>query len=338
MDPGQNFAARVDGFRRWERGPVGIVLGSGKYGTVFKVEHGAMKESTIKRDKTSLVKQLHREHISGILQSLLVFNKVTPHLPVHFGFHFVPSPEGAITRFYMEEFHGSLASLASQILFTPRDWHVTAFQIISPLTVLANVFLVSHNDLYPRNVLVNRIEFTRNVTYQIGAHTYSVPWPFMLALTDFGLSSSTVLGGTTLPELAMGLAPSTLPKRFGSQPSQRHILYYKELPQFSRDMYTLLKWFAFPMKTFPRPPPVVKNWATRSLEWIDERQQDLKDPQPLLDFVYYLFADWICRVDAPDYVFSGCTDEKDALYDRASFVLESLTRSTSSPSRDSSRK
>jgi serine/threonine protein kinase len=280
-------------FVEWEKGERADLLGSGKYGKVFRVSGGSartvVKECVVRSSRTGMRRQAFREHAIGILQTLLALEGCTPHLPLHFG-AWVSVEAGRLHgRMYMEEHDGSLRTLGREVLRRDEDWVCLAFQVTSTLVTLAEALQLTHNDLYPRNVLISRHP-PKTVTYRFPAAAYSLEWNFFVALTDFGIASS-LLMGCSAPEIAEVLKKTSQPIRnFGSVAPSRHILEYRWLPPFSRDLYTILKWIRFPSTQLPLAPRVVALWAQAMLLHLDTHQASLDAPSGLHCAFSHLFS------------------------------------------------
>ena len=251
--------------KTWRPGERGELVGEGKYGQVYRCGPGAVaKDLDVAR--RSRREQAYREHVVGLLQTLLVLSRVTPHLPLHYGALWGQRR----MELHMEAFDVSL-DRAGACLVDEEAWVSLFFQVWSALLALAFVFGVAHNDLYPRNVLLRAAPATAPVCYEVLGRRYKVPLPFFAALTDFGVASCP-WGG----EHAVRPSPLGAPPDLGSLPPSRHVLQY-DLPVFARDPYSLLKWAAFPNRSLPTAPSKVVGWARAGLTRLDERREDCRD-------------------------------------------------------------
>jgi serine/threonine protein kinase len=193
---------------------------------------------------------------------------------------------------FMEEFAGSLVDLSKHILLKAEDWQILLFQVLSPMLVLATVFGISHNDLYPRNVLIHAQSCRGPVTYCLGEKTYVMHWPFFAAVTDFGIASAQTLFGEhgKAPEVAQAIAGACVADDFGLRAPKEHILRFKTLPIFSRDIYTVLKWTMHSSTSMPRAPDVIRRWAAAGLSLVDALRSTLSEPQGLQHVFESLFS------------------------------------------------
>lgn len=223
-------AARAQDFYDWRAGEPQVHIGSGKYGRVYSSGRSAVLKESVTR--AGLCKQAFREHVMGLLQTLLVLQACTPHLPLHYGTSIVA--EGVLMRghMYMERFEGSLIDLRG-CLRTESDWLSLLFQLLLTFVALALLFGVTHNDAYPRNILINSQSSAPRVIYRCQEKSYALEWSFMAALTDFGIATTPLLmGHRSAPEVAERLEALELPPDFASTPPRHHILRYKSLPLF----------------------------------------------------------------------------------------------------------
>lgn len=273
-------AERLNKLRGWQcRELPSVKIGEGKYGTVYRSPSGGgvLKESVTVGTHLGKCRQALREHAISLLQTLLVLEGCSPHLTLHYGADLSTAGPHFLGRMFMEEFAGSLADLGQQVLLTPAHWQVLLFQVLSPMLALGTVFGIAHNDLYPRNILV-RLQSTEGpISYRIGLQTYVMDWPFFVAVTDFGIASARDLFGAegAAPEVARGIEDEAVSPNFGFLPPRLHILRYKALPIFSRDVYTVLKWTLFQSKPLPRAPDAVRRWASAGLSLLDALRHTL---------------------------------------------------------------
>ena len=285
-------AKRVRDLYDWRLGQAQERIGAGKYGRVYSVGPGcaAILKESVTRRRAGMCKQAFREHIIGLLQTLLVLEACTPHLPLHYGAAIAAGGRCMRGRMYMERFEGSLVDLGG-CLGAEADWLSLLFQLTSTFAALALLFGVTHNDAYPRNILISPRARARRVVYRCQGRSYVLHWPFLAALTDFGIATSPLLmGKRTAPEVSEHLSNLEVPSNFASCPPQHHILKYKSLPLFSRDVYTVLKWTCFADSHLPAAPPAVRLWARTCLHLLDEVRENLSEPQGLVRFFHAIFA------------------------------------------------
>ena len=278
-------------------------IGSGKYGRVYSSGRSAVLKESVTR--AGLCKQAFREHVMGLLQTLLVLQACTPHLPLHYGTSIVA--EGVLMRghMYMERFEGSLIDLRG-CLRTESDWLSLLFQLLLTFVALALLFGVTHNDAYPRNILINSQSSAPRVIYRCQEKSYALEWSFMAALTDFGIATTPLLmGHRSAPEVAERLEALELPPDFASTPPRHHILRYKSLPLFSRDAYTVLQWTCFDPR-LPRAPPAVQLWARSALRLLNEIRESLKEAEGLARFFHAIFSSsWLATCGLPPLEVDG---------------------------------
>lgn len=295
MDDASSRSSRIASVFAWQQGPRADLLGSGKYGQVFRVagpSNSVVKESLVRSQKEAPRRQAFREHVIGLLQTLLVLQHHSPHVPVHFAMSIGIDEARALSgRMYMEAFDGSLQDCAQDVLHESAEWISMAFQVSSALVVLADMLHLTHNDLYPRNVLVRaRGCLGPPVHYLLVGKRYTLRWPFLAVLTDFGIASSALLmDQEAAPEVAASLPSVPVPRAFGEARGGVHILRYKALPAFSRDAYTLLRWIYHGAKGLPAPPERVAAWAGAGLHTLDSHRELFASPQGLVALFQNLF-------------------------------------------------
>ena len=341
-------SSRIASVFAWKQGSRADLLGTGKYGKVFRVKgpsDSVVKESVVRSPKDGPRRQAFREHVIGLLQTLLVLRRHTPHVPVHFATSIGLDAKRALQgHMYMEAFDGSLQDCGAGVLRGAGEWLSLAFQVSSALVVLADMLHITHNDLYPRNVLVRaRACVGSPVLYSLAGRRYLLRWPFLAVLTDFGIASSELLMGQDgAPEVAASLPDTPVPAAFGEARGGVHILRYKELPTFSRDAYTLLRWMRHGAKGMPAPPEPVVTWAAMGLRAVDSHRQIFKSPRGLVVLFHSLFdASTLCscglagpllpREPAADdtgpeemYSYHATEEERDAVLSRAEDLLRQL--------------
>ena len=256
---------RLAGFHAWTETPLQERIGSGKYGEVFVSGAAAAKRLDLRGRSRGSRRQAFREHVVGLLQTLLLLERATPHLPWHYGARFDVEPEGLGLSLFMERFDLSLAAAAP----LPQDaWRPLLFQLLHAVGCLSFVFGVSHNDAYPRNILLRRYATPRRVRYEVFGRPYEVEAPFLAAVTDYGIASGELLGAPGAPEVA-SKGPLIAPgPRFSVVPPREHILRY-DLPPYSRDAYTLLKLPVYGSSEVPPAPLEERLWGLWALSRVD---------------------------------------------------------------------
>lgn len=305
---------RLQKLLRWDGGrSLGHMIGSGKYGKIYLCGsslEAVLKETWTSGKKPSSCKQAFREHVIAILQTLLVLDAQTPHLPLHYGACINACRGQMQGHMYMEKFDGSLQDLGHVCLLHAVDWAALAFQLMYSLVVLSELFHLVHNDLYPRNVLISCDVAAPAVRYRVDGRLYSVPWRHFAALTDFGIASSgELLGCRSVPEVADRLVSSPPDEHFGDEAPTKHILRYVSLPAFSRDAYTLFKWIRFPTKSLPPPPCTVRRWAAACLRLMDETREELAEPSGLRAIFHTIFGqEWMTQHELPPFAVADDDD------------------------------
>lgn len=288
---------RVYAFQTWKNAPdVLKLIGSGKYGTVYSVgEAYVLKRSSTSSQRRSMCKQALREHTIGLLQTLTVLEGCMPHLPLHYGVSI--SARGSLMEgeMYMEQFSGSLVDVGAACLHKSSDWMCLAFSVLSSCAALALLYGISHNDLYPRNVLLRQDTQATSVVYACDGVLYKMSWPFLAVVTDFGVATSTKLMGQRFaPEVADSMSCIQASPNFGQLVPEQHILKYGNLPYFSRDNYTVLKWLRFQSTNLPPLPQEVQQWASISLQLLDNTRHTLHTAPGLMRYFHSIFAtDWL---------------------------------------------
>jgi hypothetical protein len=190
---------------------------------------------------------------------------------------------------HMELFERSLASEAAALLASPSDWASLLFQVLHGAASASFVFGICHNDVYARNVLVRRCP-PRHVTYEIEGRGISFRADFLAVLTDFGIASGELLGAPLAPEVAVEKSlPAVAARRaFAFVAPERHILHY-DVPPFSRDTYTALKWPVYGTPELPAAPINVRAWALFGLHRVDASLAAFRDQRAPARFLADLF-------------------------------------------------
>ena len=95
-------------------------------------------------------------------------------------------------------------------------------------------------------VLINLHNQRKYMSYEVSNDAIEVATPFMIVLTDFGIASSDlILGQMTKPEITQRIPSENIGPNFFIERSKCHILRYKALKPFCRDLTVLLKWCLF---------------------------------------------------------------------------------------------
>jgi len=270
-----DHSSRRRRYETWRESKAQDLLGVGRYAQVFRAgPDAAVKVVSLQGSSRHARKQAFREHVVGLLQTLLLAARATPHLPWHFGTTFSLSPRRTVAL-HMELFDGTLATGGAAVLRSPGLWLALVFQVLHACAVLGDVFGVTHNDAYPRNVLLRRCP-TQTATYELAGGEVAFRAPFLAALTDFGIASGELLGAPLAPEVAAlkGLAsahPPSAPAPRAFLPPDRHVLHYALRPE-ARDFYTVLGWTTFGHEGLPPPPLNVRAWALQATRLLDAEQ------------------------------------------------------------------
>lgn len=257
----------------WEEASLEEVIGRGRYAQVHRAGGAAVKVLRLSGCTRRARLQAYREHVVGLLQSLLLADRVTPHLPWHFGVTFGGAPEHAV-RLHMEMFERTLEEAGTDVLTTPQAWVELAFQVLHACAALTCIFGVTHNDVYPRNILLRRCG-PQTVSYEVLRTRIWYRASFLSALTDFGIASGELLGAPLAPEVAStkGLPSASREALRAPEPRafklpQQHILCYALRPG-ARDFYTVFGWLTFGASGLPPPPLSVRVWALSATRQLD---------------------------------------------------------------------
>lgn len=290
-----------------------ILLGEGKYGKIYADGTGVVtKEVTARGNKRGMASPF-REKIVAILQSLLVMRNTSPHFPLHYGFEMTPIPNSlkCNVSYLIEEWESSLENIGMQLLANDQtSWVHMVFQIMSAITTYSTVFDISHNDLYPRNILVKRFAQPEPYVYDIFGTRYEARYRFILAITDFGIASSTLMGNADhCAEVAASLKDQPVGNAFGTIAPSKHILYYKSLPPYARDVYTVLKWIVFPSKRFQCNLGNVVSWCANALATVDKNQGHFVDPQAIARLLQFMFTENASRYRLEGVITIGKVSE-----------------------------
>lgn len=302
-----DHAVRAAAFHAWDRASLSELvtaarLGTGRYGTVVECAPGwpgcAAKIVLAKTWRAR--RQAYREHVVGLLQSLLLLERVTPHFPWHYGAELrataPPASQLSIVLF-MERYPTSLPDGAASLLTTAAAWGTLLFQLAQAAVALALIFGVVQNDAYPRNALVRPCACT-TVVYDVAGTRYALRAPFLAVLTDYGISSGDLVVAPSVPEVAFGqaatvrVAACNLPRvrgRFAFVQPQAHVLSYRDLPVYARDLSMLLKWPST-AEQLPRAPLAVHLWSQAALHRLDGMAAALEVPAGLLLAFHAAFA------------------------------------------------
>lgn len=136
-----------------------------------------------------------------------------------------------------ERFYGSVDKMGDVFAHDPAAVVTCAFQVLAACVALQGAYGISHNDLYPRNVL-ERETYSHAMTYSCAGVGYRVLTRGRLyALCDFATATSpTHLGREhwdVLTSHARTIAGMGIPPRFKDM--RRHVLDYKRVEACRRD-------------------------------------------------------------------------------------------------------
>ncbi len=295
MPEAESPEERAERFFRWERpAPRGGRLGSGNYGTVYSCSDGSVVKQLRPRRSGASAALAYREHVVSLLQSALVLQALTPHLPLHYGFDSEALPLGRLElRLYQEAFDCSLDAAPAALLAKDADWLALLFQLMSAVVCVARLLDLCHNDVYPRNVLLRCGRPGapgRRLRYHHFGADHELAWHSLAALTDFGVCSSPLLASPDGPEVRRPRADlGGVP--FGDQaPRGKHVLAYRDLPPFSRDPYMLFKWARFPCKGLPAAPEAARAWARHVLAHMDQHLPEFGSSAGTVRLLHDAFA------------------------------------------------
>lgn len=269
------------------------LVGEGKYGKVYALGDGSVVKCVSVKTHSRNLKQTYREYVIALLQGLLFQCSVSPHVVLHYGNTMNLTSEELSLSFYMERFDSSLDACAEEVLQRPLHWLSMSFQILSVIAALAKTLRLCHNDLYSRNVLVKRSPHPHGIHwYRIEDSWYRVPVPFLCALTDFGIAASSLLDARAgAPELQPSLQAAPPQRRYGAYTGGEHVLAFKQLPPFSRDVYTTLKMCAQTFRGFPPAPGVIQRWSRACLERVDDTLAQFFSPDATPRAVVSFFSE-----------------------------------------------
>ena len=108
-----DFEARRSAFSRWRCAPLGELLGSGRYASVYACGEGAAAKVMDLSGKSRRSRmQAYREHVVSIMQTLLLLQGVTLHFPFHYGLTVAVAKPGLSLTLFMERFSGNLLETA----------------------------------------------------------------------------------------------------------------------------------------------------------------------------------------------------------------------------------
>jgi hypothetical protein len=240
------------------------VLGRGRYGTVHGDSSVAVKTIEVRDDRITLAQPL-REQAVGMLQTILLLKCVTPHLVAHYGIAGGAKPQRVTRQYYMERWETSLDASPALLGSNAQDFVIFLFQALHGLLAVAWTFGIAHNDVYPRNILLQSLPSPCEHSYKMpDDRTYKIQIRCLVGLADFGICNTAAFGQ---PDRPRHKPRYQLPRPFSLVPPGPHVLLYHDLPPFFRDAYSLLKLLAFP--ALLQPPRQVVAWAKDGLRWLD---------------------------------------------------------------------
>jgi len=277
-------------FSEWRCAPLGEVLGSGKYATVYRSGSCAAKVMDLSGKSKRSRMQAYREHVVSMLQTILLLRSVTPHYPFHYGFTTSVDEAGISLTMFMERFEGNLLEASERCLLGAEEWVLVTFQILHACVCMAGIFGVVHNDLYPRNVLVRSLPKEERTCVVVDGVSYVLRKTFLAVVADYGIASGKLVGALEVPEVCASTVKVERWRHFSLQPPEAHILQYEPtLPAFSRDPYTVLKWIFYGQKDLTRAPPSVRFWAMEALHRMDQSLEDFEQERSQLPLFHHLF-------------------------------------------------
>jgi serine/threonine protein kinase len=277
-------------FSEWRCAPLGEVLGSGKYASVYRSGSCAAKVMDLSGKSKRSRMQAYREHVVSMLQTILLLRAVTPQYPFHYGFTTSVEATGMTLTMFMERFEGNLLDVSERVLANAEGWVLATFQILHACVCMASVFGVVHNDLYPRNVLVRELPTAERSRVSVDGVSYVFLRTFLVVVADYGIASGKLVGAHDVPEVCASTVKVGRWRHFSLQPPEAHILQYEPtLPAFSRDPYTVLKWVFYGQKSLPPAPAAVRLWAMEALHRMDQSLEDFHGEHSQLPLFHHLF-------------------------------------------------
>ena len=284
------FECRRRAFLGWKSAPLGEVIGSGKYATVFRSNGSAAKVMDLSGKSKRARMQAYREHVVSMMQTILLLRHVTSQYPFHYGFKTLIGEMGMTLTMFMESFEGSLQDLAERVLTDSDCWIHLVLQLLHACVCMASIFGVVHNDLYPRNVLVRMLPGGQRTRLVVDGVMYVFLPRFLVVVADYGIASGRLVGAHSVPEVCASTVKVARSPRFSLQPPEAHILQYDPvLPAFSRDPYTVLKWVVYGQKNLPQAAFSVRLWGMEALNRIDLRLEDFHEELSQLPLFHHLF-------------------------------------------------
>jgi hypothetical protein len=325
-----DFEARRSAFSRWRCAPLGELLGSGRYASVYACGEGAAAKVVDLSGKSRRSRmQAYREHVVSIMQTLLLLQCVTPPFPFHYGLTVAVAKPGLSLTLFMERFSGNLLESAGALRDVP-SWVHLAFQVLHACLCLSTLFGVVHNDLYPRNVLVRRTDL--EVSAAVEGVCYGFRPRYLAVVADYGIASGRLVAANA-PEVCLSTTKVPRWPHFAGQPPSAHVLQYEPmLPASSRDPYTVLKWVVYGQEALPTAPLAVRRWAMDGLRRMDASLESFHADEAQLPLFHHLFhADNLRRFGLPS-VAAACArptcmlrlKDKPELMRRATEALQHL--------------
>jgi hypothetical protein len=288
-----SFEVRRSDFEAWQPAPLEQVLGKGRYATVYRCGLGAAKVLDLAGKSRDARRQAYREHVVAVLQSLLLLEEVTPHVPFHYGATTSVHAGSLGFVLFLERFDGSLLDLGQELLVRSADWVQLAMQLLHASLALALLFGVVHNDLYARNVLVRRLPRPSGITYDVEGALYHTALGFLAVVTDYGIASGTLVGAATEPEVARASQRQKQPRPkagFAFVPPRAHILHHDPpLPPFCRDPFTILKCLTYGQRGLPNPPLPIRLWSAEAMTHVDARLVEFAEAAAQEQLFHHLF-------------------------------------------------
>ena len=302
---------RAEKFRAWQESSLTELVGRGNYSRVYATSGGlaAAKVAELPHVSRSARRQAFREHVISLLQTLLVLKRASFFFPLHYGVQLSTGADrgepsmartaaAAELTLFMESFPGALPQLAPRVLLTQERkerasgrWLALAFQLMHAVLAMSISFGISHNDLYPRNVLVRPLPEGCDVVFEtvVEGVSYRLVLPFLAVVTDYGVASGQLLGGKQEPEVCRSLEELQVPRNFALRPPSAHILQYRGLPAFSRDPWVLLKWLCYPCAELPTQPWGLRLWALDALKRLEAQLSDFSSARAQLPLFHHIF-------------------------------------------------
>jgi len=326
------IATRENSFFAWTSGQRQELLGQGSYGKVFRLagNSAVVKDCTIAKGRHEAIRSALQEQTIAVVLTHIVLDRVCPHYLLLFNSTLDVETTNVHTHMTIEAFDGSIDKVKNW----QACWTEILFQIFHALSHIHRVLALVHNDLYPRNILIRQLNI--RCRYDFPSDIQTSVWldaPFLVALADFGISTSERL----FPNAPLRLrkkATQPTPQPFGQCVFTHHVLEYTSLPAFARDYWALLQWTLFPSRHVAPPPGDVLTILRAVRDELNHRWTGLQAPEGSWDiFKFFLRQPQVqarlCRPSATPCDCQAWSPEdvdgyRQNLLDRAAVFVRSL--------------